>query len=200
MVIRIINLTGFIVFLISMVGCSVSSDILRSTPKVDNIVIETWPLRTDDFDIFVKPNNDFIINRTSKVLVTMEQEVFSENMKNENQSFYVAIRLKIEKSVLWNPSLVNLLYRGKAVSISKIDYVNLLVLDGNCNTMASHEIDSIELIKNDYVCLKIEYDIPQINPVEKFELKLDGIIINSEKMSPVIFEFEGKNKKIETRN
>ena len=199
MAIKRIVLAGFIVFSISIIGCSVSSDVIRSIPKVNSVAIETWPLRTDNFDIFIKPDNDSIINRTSKVLLTIDQESFSTNTEIKNQSFYVAVRSKVRGNSFWNPTFVNLLYEGKSVQINKIDYVNILILDGTCNKVVSHEVYAIKLTGNDYACLKIEYDTPQINPLKKFELNLGGLSIDSEKVSPITFEFEGQNKTIETR-
>ncbi|GGB77529.1 hypothetical protein K8B83_16355 [Shewanella inventionis] len=200
MAIKRIVLAGLIVFSISIIGCSVSSDIIRSIPKVNSVAIETWPLRTDNFDIFIKPDNDLVINRTSKVLLTIDQESFSTNTENKNQSFYVAVRSKVGGNSFWNSAFVNLLYEGKSVQINKIDYVNILILDGTCNKVVSHKVDAIKLMGNDYACLKIEYDTPQINPLKKFELNLGGLSIDSEKVSPITFEFEGQNKTIETRN
>jgi hypothetical protein len=193
-------LAGFIIFSISIIGCSVSSDVIRSIPKVNNVAIETWPLRTDNFDIFVKPDNELVLNKTSKVLLTIDQKSFSTNTENKSQSFYVAVRTKVAGNSFWNPTFVNLLYEGKSVQISKIDYVNILILDGICNKLVSHEVDAIKLTGNDYACLKIEYDTSQINPLKKFQLNLGGLSIDSEKVAPITFEFEGQNKTIETRN
>jgi hypothetical protein len=200
MAIKRIVLAGFIIFSISIIGCSVSSDVIRSIPKVNNVAIETWPLRTDNFDIFVKPDNELVLNKTSKVLLTIDQKSFSTNTENKSQSFYVAVRTKVAGNSFWNPTFVNLLYEGKSVQISKIDYVNILILDGICNKLVSHEVDAIKLTGNDYACLKIEYDTPQINPLKKFQLNLGGLSIDSEKVAPITFEFEGQNKTIETRN
>jgi hypothetical protein len=200
MAIKRIVLAGLIVFSISIIGCSVSSDIIRSIPKINSVAIETWPLRTDNFDIFIKPDNDLVINRTSKVLLTIDQVNFSTNTENKNQSFYVAVRSKVGGDSFWSPAFVNLLYEGKSVQINKIDYVNILILGGTCNKVVSHEVDAIKLTGNDYACLKIEYDTPQINPLKKFELNLGGMSIDSEKLSPITFEFEGQNKTIESRN
>ena len=195
MIIKISNsiLMSLVLVLLS---CSVHERFIYSAVTINGKVVNKWPYTNGDLLLHIRADNTQAIQSKSKIFgIPVENSDGPRVTSLRPHTFFIAIKAQPGRVISLESTKFELVYNDIVINLYEVSYPKLIAYDAPCIEISGTLTSPVLIQHEQYFCIQLVFAIDTIAPTESFQLTLNGLVVNGKHLPPLIFNFQGSERK-----